>query len=145
LKPRANAVSIVIPMLVCRDAAAEIAFCKTTFGAVEVTRRASPDGTVIHALLTIGAAMIMLHGEFPTLPSRAPQLDGSSAVVICVYVEDVDSVIERAVGAGARILIPVQKQSWGDRVGRVVDPAGHVWNISTRTEEASSVLRDALA
>lgn len=131
-------VPVVMPMLVCRDAAAAIDFCKTTFSALELVRRPGPDGTVAHAALTIGGAMIMIEAEFPTLSSRAPHPDGSSPVVIYVYVEDVDSVIERAVAAGAKILLPVKDQFWGDRTGRIVDPSGHGWTISTRIEETSS-------
>jgi PhnB protein len=124
-------------MLVCRDAAAEIDFCKTTFAAVELSRRSGPGGIVVHATLRIGEAMIMIHGEFPNLASRAPQPDGSSSVVIYVSVEDVDRVIERALVAGARTLIPATNQFWGDRIGRIIDPAGHVWNIATRVAERS--------
>jgi PhnB protein len=120
---------------------AEIDFCKTTFAAMELGRRPGPDGTVAHALLTIGGAMIIIEGEWPTLSSRAPQPDGSSPVVIYVYVEDVDAVIERAVTAGARVLLPVKNQFWGDRTGRIIDPSGHVWTISTRFEETSSAQR----
>jgi len=134
--------SVVMPMLVCRDASAEIDFCKATFDCVELGRRPGPDGTVVHALLTIGGEMIMIEGEWPTLASRAPQSDGSSPVVIFVYVEDVDKVIERAVAAGARILLPVKDQFWGDRTGRIIDPSGHVWTVSSRIEETSSEERD---
>jgi len=131
-----------MPVLVCRDAAAEIDFCKATFQAVELVRRPGPDGGVAHAALTIGGAMVMLEGEWPTLASRAPQPDGSSPVVLYVYVEDVDAVVERALAAGARVLLPVKDQFWGDRTGRIVDPAGHVWTISTRVEETSSTERE---
>jgi PhnB protein len=85
--------------------------------------------------------MIMIEAEWPTLSSRAPQPDGASPVVIYVYVEDVDKVMERAVAAGARVLLPVKNQFWGDRTGRIVDPSGHVWTISTRIEETSSAER----
>jgi PhnB protein len=136
-----DGVPVVMPMLVCRDASAQIDFCKITFGAVEVVRRPGPDGTVAHAALTIGGAMFMIEGEFPTLASRAPQPDGSSPVVIYVYVEDVDTVMERAVVAGARVLMPATNQFWGDRTGRIVDPSGHVWTVSSRVEETSSAER----
>jgi len=126
-------------MLVCLDAASEIDFCKTAFGALELTRRSGPDGTVVHATLMIGEAMVMVHGEYPSLASRAPQSDGSSPVVIYIYVADADTVIERAVAAGARVLIPAANQFWGDRVGRIIDPSGHVWNVAMRAQEASSV------
>jgi PhnB protein len=121
-------------MLVCRVAATEIDFCKAAFDAVELSRRADADGTVVHATLTIGEALIFVHGEFPALGSRPPQLDGTSSVVIYVYLEDVDIAIDRAVAAGARVLIPVTNASWGDRVGRIIDPSGHVWNVATRTK-----------
>jgi len=140
--PVPKGVPAVMPVLVCRDAAAEIDFCKATFQAVELVRRPGPDGGVAHAALTIGGAMFMLEGEWPTLASRAPQPDGSSPVVLYVYVEDVDAVVERALAAGARVLLPVKDQFWGDRTGRIVDPAGHVWTISTRVEETSSTERE---
>lgn len=135
VKPIPDNSSVLIPMLVCRDVSTEIDFCKTTFGAVEVGSRPGPDGTVVHALLTISGEMIIIEAEWPTLASRAPQPDASSPVVIFVYVEDVDKVIERAVAAGAKVLLPVKNQFWGDRTGRIIDPAGHVWTIATRIEE----------
>jgi PhnB protein len=126
-------------MLVCRDAASEIDFCKSAFGAVELSRRSSPEGTVLHATLKMGAALVMVHGVLPVLLSRAPESDGSSSVVIYLYVEDADAAIARAVASGARILIPAANQFWGDRVGRVIDPSGHVWNVASRVEETSSI------
>ena len=129
--------SVVIPRLFCRDVAAAIDFCKHTFGAAELGRRPGPDGTAAHALMTIGPAMIMIEGEWPGIASRAPTPDGSSPVAIYVYVEDVDKTVERAVAAGATVLIPVKNQFWGDRTGWVMDPSGHVWTIATRIEETS--------
>jgi PhnB protein len=135
-------VPVVMPMLVCADAEAEIDFCKATFGAVELVRRPGPDGVVAHAALAINEAMILIEREWPTLASRGPRPDGSSPVVTYVYVEDADKVVERAVVAGARVLLPVTNQFWGDRTARIVDPAGHVWTISTRIEEISSAQRE---
>ena len=142
VKPIPDGSSVVMPMLVCRDPSAEIDFCKTTFGAEELGRRPGPDGTVAHALLSISGEMIIIEAEWPTLASRAPEADGSSPVVIFVYVEDVDKAIGRAVAAGARILLPAKDQFWGDRTGRIVDPSGHVWTVSTRIEETSSSERE---
>jgi PhnB protein len=129
--------SVVIPRLVCRDPAAEIDFCVAALGAVELGRRPGPDGTAAHALLTIGPAMVMIECEWPTLPSRAPQPDGTSPVIIFVYVEDVDGTVERAVARGAKVLVPLQNQFWGDRIAWVMDPEGHVWTLATRIEETS--------
>src|SRR2546423_9521281 len=99
-----DGVSAVMPMLVCRDVSSEIDFCKTTFDALELVRRPGPDGKAAHAALTINKAMIMIEGEWSTLSSRSPHADGSSPVIIYVYVENVDSTIEKAVAAGAILL-----------------------------------------
>jgi PhnB protein len=89
--------SVVIPRLVCQDPAAAMDFCTSTFDAIELGRRLAPDGAVAHALMAIGPAMIMIEREWSTLTSRAPTPDGSSPVVIFVYVEDVDRAVEGAV------------------------------------------------
>ena len=130
--------SVVMPRLFCRDPATEIDFCTGAFGAVELGRRAGPDGKVVHALLTIGPGMIMIEAEWPSLPSRAPEPDGSSPVVIFVYVPDVDSAVERAAQRGAKVIQRPQDQFWGDRVAWVMDPSGHVWTIAMRIEETTA-------
>jgi len=130
--------SIIIPRLVCREPEAEIDFCVRTFGAAVLDRRPGPDGSVGHALLTIGPEMIMIEAEWPSLPSRAPAADGSSPVVIFVYVPDVDATVERAVACGAEIVVPLQDQFWGDRIAWLRDPAGHVWTVATRIEETTA-------
>jgi PhnB protein len=136
-----NYVRKVVPMLVCLDPAAEIEFCKAAFGAVELSLRSEENGAVVHATLGIGEILVMLHGETEHLASRAPQQDGSSPVVIYLYLEDVDTVIERALAAGARVLTPLADQFWGDRMARIVDPAGHVWNVASRVEEGPKTRR----
>jgi PhnB protein len=74
--------SKVIPRLFCRDVLAELEFCKTAFEAVELGKRPGPDGSIIHALITISGAMVMIEAEYPSLPSSVPAMDGSSPVVI---------------------------------------------------------------
>jgi len=133
--------SRVIPRLFCRDVAAAIDFCTNTFAAKEQVRRPGPDGTVVHALVAIGPAMIMLEAEWPALANRAPKPDGSSPVVIYVYVKDVDKTVKRAVAGGAKVLLPVKNQFWGDRTAWVMDPSGHVWTIATRIEETTEKQR----
>ena len=129
--------SVVIPRLVCRDPASAIDFCVGTFDAVELGRRPGPSGAVAHALLTIGPAMVMIEAEWPTLPSRAPTADGSSPVVLFVYVEDVDQTVDRGVALGAEVLVPAENQFWGDRIAWIMDPSGHVWTVATRIEETT--------
>lgn len=135
--------SIIMPRLVCRDAAAEMEFCARTFEAEELNRRHGPDGTVAHGLLKIGGELLMIEGEWPTLPSRAPVPDGSSPVVIFVYVPDVDATVERAVANGARMLVPLQNQFWGDRIAWFMDPGGHVWTVASRIEDTTAEERAA--
>jgi PhnB protein len=143
IKPIPDGASVVIPRLVCHDPVQELDFCVTTFGAVEAVRRPGPDGRVVHVLLTIGPAMVMIEGEFPTMANRAPQLDGSSPVVLFVYVEDVDGAVERAVACGAKVILPLTNQFWGDRTAWVMDPSGHVWTIASRIEETTEDERQA--
>jgi len=130
--------SIIIPRLVCRNPASEIDFCVRAFDAIEVNRRPGPNGSVAHALLTIGPEMIMVESEWPGLPSRAPTPDGTSPVVIFVYVPDVDQTVERASACGAKVLVPLQNQFWGDRMAWLMDPSGHVWTVATRIEETTA-------
>ncbi len=133
--------SQIIPRLVCRDVAAEIEFCTQVFRATVGVQRPAPDGSTGHAMLLFASAMLMLEAEWPALPSRAPAPDGSSPVVIYVYVEDVDETVARAVASGGTLLAPVTTQFWGDRTGWIVDPAGHVWTIATRVEETTEQQR----
>ena len=90
---------------------------------------------MVHALLTIGDEMIMIEGEWPTLPSRAPKPDGSSSVVIFIYVGDVDKTVERAITKGATVIMQPQNQFWRDRIAWIMVPAGHVRTIASRIEE----------
>lgn len=135
--------SVVIPRLVCADPAAAVRFLTFAFEATSVNERPGPDGTLAHALLTIGPGMIMIEREWDTLPSRPPTRDGRSPVVIFVYVPDVDEAVARAVEAGAEILVPLQDQFWGDRIAWLMDPAGHVWTVASRIEETTADERTA--
>lgn len=122
-------------MLTCTDTAAEIDFCKRAFGASVLSERVWTDGKIIHSTLGVGDSLFMVHGEISHLASQEPQHDGSSSVVIYLYLSDPDLTIEAAVRAGARVILPIEDAPWGDRVGRIMDPAGHVWNIARRGPE----------
>jgi PhnB protein len=56
-------------------------------------------------------------------------------VTIFLYVDDVDAVVRRATEAGATTLMEPEDQFWGDRMGQVQDPFGHVWLVATQVEE----------
>jgi len=59
---------------------------------------------------------------------------GGSPVSIFPYLENVDGVFNQAVAAGAKVLMPVQDQFWGDRYRKIVGPFGHVWDLATHKE-----------
>jgi PhnB protein len=133
--------SVIIPRLFCHDVAAQLDFCAAVFGAVELNRRCGADGRVLHALLTIGPAMLMIESEWPDITNRAPAHDGSSPVALYLYVRDVDDVVRRAAARGARILAPAEDQFWGDRTAWLMDPSGHVWTVASRVEEPTEAER----
>ena len=137
VKPIPDSSPRVIPMLVCRDPETEIEFCRKVLNAEVGVRRPGSDGKTVHAALMLGEARIIIQAEFPGLASRAPQPDGSSPVVIFVYVEDVDHAVEMTVAAGGQVLMPPENQFWGDRSARVMDSSGHVWTLASRIEETT--------
>src|SRR5678815_317818 len=124
VKPIPDTSPRVIPMLVGRDPEAEISFCQKVLNAEVGVRRLDSDGKTIHAALILGEAHIIIQAEFPQLASRAPQTDGSSPVVVFVYVEDVDRAVEMTLNAGGSVLAPAQNQFWGDRSARIMDSSG---------------------
>ena len=68
---------------------------------------------------------------------RGPKSFGGTPVHIHLYVEDVDKVVNQAVAVGAKIVRPVADQFYGDRLGSLEDPFGHVWHVSTHKEDLS--------
>ncbi|MEK6303185.1 MAG: VOC family protein [Acidobacteriota bacterium] len=128
----------VTPNLTIKGAASAIEFYKKAFGATETMRLVEPSGRIGHAEMTISGSPIMISDEYPELDVLSPQSRGGSAVGIHVYVEDVDEVFARAVAEGAKALGPVADEFHGDRVGKLVDPFGHVWYVSTRKEDLSA-------
>jgi PhnB protein len=128
----------VTPYLAVNDAAAAIEFYKSGFGATERMRLPAPDGKIGHAEVMIGNAIVMLADEDPGASHISPKTLGGSTVKLHVYVEDVDSFFEKAEAAGAKVLLPPADQFYGDRSGRLEDPFGHVWLVSTHTEDVST-------
>lgn len=121
-----------------RRAPDAIAFYGKAFGAREAPGRlVGPDGKVMHTVLTIGNSELMLCDEFPEWDSPSPQTLGGTTVSIALAVPDVDTVVERAVSHGATLKFPVSDQFYGMRSGRIVDPFGHVWVISTKIEDVA--------
>jgi len=128
----------VTPQLTLDNAAQAIDWYKKALGAEEVARAVGPDGKIMHAEVKIGDSLIMLND--PVGPnSKTPRSFGGSPASLWVYVADSDSLFNRAVTSGARVLDgPMGKMSdqfWGDRAGAFTDPYGYIWTVATRKED----------
>jgi uncharacterized glyoxalase superfamily protein PhnB len=134
-KPIPDGMHSLTPHLVCGGAADAIAFYQRAFGAEELSRLPAPDGRVMHASVRIGDSVLMLNDEWPEMGAVGPKKLGGSAVVIHLYVTDVDAAMARAAAAGATITLPATDMFWGDRYGQLTDPFGHKWSLATHKED----------
>lgn len=135
VKPIPDGYHTLTPYLTVRNGGAALDFYKRAFGADEIFRIAGPDGRIGHAEIRIGDSAIMLSDEFPEMGSHSPASIGGSPVMLHLYVEDVDALVERAVQAGGTLERPVANQFYGDRGGMITDPFGHRWWIATHVED----------
>ena len=136
-KPIPVGMHTVTPHLICAGAADAIEFYRKAFGAVELSRMPGSDGKLMHASIRIGDSVVMLNEENPGWGSFGPKSLKGSPVTIHLYVEDVDSVFEQAVRAGAKVTMPLDDMFWGDRYGKLEDPFGHHWSIGTHVRDVS--------
>ena len=126
----------ITPYLVVDDARAAIDFYSRAFGAKEKLRMEMGD-RIGHAEIEIGDSVIMLADEFPDMGHLGPNSRGGTTVSLMHYVEDVDSAFQRALDAGATEKRPVENQFWGDRMGTLTDPFGHMCSLESTVEEVS--------
>lgn len=137
VKPIPERYGSVTTYLIVNDGARALEFYKKVFGAIEEMRLDMPGGKIGHAEMRIGDSIVMLADECPEMNARSPKSVGGSPVMIHVYVEDCDAVVERATQNGAKLLQAVEDKFYGDRSGAIVDPFGHLWNIATHKEDLS--------
>lgn len=130
----ATARPTVAPRLRVRNAASAIEFYQHAFGAREIMRFEA-GGEIPHAELAIGNSVFMLGEEAPEHGYPGPQTLGGAPLTMQLDVPDVDAAVDRAVAAGARLVMPVSDQFYGARTGQVQDPFGFTWAISTHKEE----------
>lgn len=123
------------PYLFVRNAARAIEFYKQAFGATEKLRMPLPGGKIGHAEIILGDSIIMLAEEASSNGFPSPIALGGAGAAIFLYVQDVDAMFSRALNAGATAILPVTDQFYGDRVGTLKDPFGHVWSIATHKED----------
>lgn len=117
----------VTPYLVVNGAGKLLDFVTRAFDATPRHRLQRPDGTIVHAEISIGDSIVMLgeaQGQHQPMPSS-----------LYLYVPDVDAAYKRAVASGAKSMMEPADQFWGDRTAGVGDPAGNHWMIATHTED----------
>lgn len=140
----------IVPYLMVDGAADAIDFYGRAFGAEERYRMAMPDGTIGHAEVVIGGAVVYLADAPDDMPGEAgnPRKLGGTSVLLHRYVVDVDAVVATAEAAGATVLRAPEDQFYGDRAAVVADPWGHQWSLHTHIrdvspEEMAEVMRQA--
>jgi len=112
-----------------RNGRAAVNFYKIAFGAVEVFRFGGTDVLdEVVAQLAVGNAIFWVEDESPPHGNFSPASLGGATARMLLIVEDPESVLDRAVAAGASEISPVRDEH-GWRLGRIDDPFGHRWEI----------------
>ncbi|MGA2048114.1 MAG: VOC family protein [Terracidiphilus sp.] len=128
MHPRRPPISTsIVPWLSVRSSAQAVEFYKAAFGAIEVYHLEDPGGSVV-ARLSVDGAEFWVADESPEHFNFSPHSLAGSTVRIILTVSDPDSMFKRALRAGASQVYAVN-EGHGWRVGRVVDPYGHHWEI----------------
>ena len=127
----------VTPYLVVDGAAEAIDFYSRIFGATELMRMPAPGNKIGHAEIKVGDSVVMLADAVAGMGHKSPKTLGGSPVSLLLYVEDTDTTVKRAIENGAKLSRPVEDQFYGDRMGTVEDPFGHVWHVATHVEDVS--------
>jgi PhnB protein len=122
-----SVVCSIAPMLSVRHGARAVEFYKTAFGAIEVYRVEDPTGAVV-SRLSVDGAEFWLADESPEHGNFSPESLGGGSARLILTVPDPDAMFARALAAGAHTVFAVE-EAHGWRLGRVVDPFGHHWEI----------------
>jgi PhnB protein len=120
----------IAPNIIVKSVDAAVSFYKQAFGAEEILRLSMPDGRVTHCELRIGDSRVNLGEAMEGWPEHT--------LLAQIFVADSDAVFAQAVKAGAKELSPMTDMFFGSREGRVLDPFGSTWTISTHTENVSA-------
>lgn len=124
-----NGFHTVTPNMIVDDAEQALAFLKLAFGVSESYRLTMSNGKIAHCELRLGDSILNLGTSMEGWPSHG--------LVAQIYVEDSDALFERAVRAGATVIMPMTDMFFGSREGRIADPYGNVWTIATLKEKVA--------
>ena len=130
----------VTPSLVVNGGARALEFYAEVFGTVERMRVPGPGGTIAHSEIEIGDSVLMVDDASPAMGTKAPPPGGleGSPTSLYVYVDDVDTTVERAVKLGATLVRAPEDQFYGDRNAYIIDPFGHGWTVATHVEDVTA-------
>jgi PhnB protein len=120
----------ITPNIIMDGVENAIEFYKKAFGAEERMRLTMPDGKITHCELAIGDSRLNIGEAMEGWPAHP--------LLAQIHVADGDAVFERAVNAGAAVVMPMTDMFFGSREGCVRDPFGGTWTIATRTEIVSA-------
>ncbi len=122
------------PYLAMQGAAKAIDFYKAAFGAEERYHLSSSDGKIGHCEMTIGGQCFMLSEEWPGM-SKSPTTLGGVSTKFVLIVPSCDDALQRALGAGAKQIMPPCDMFYGWRCASVRDPFGHEWLLQHQIEK----------
>jgi PhnB protein len=121
------------PFLSVRNSAKAVEFYKSAFGAIELLRVQDPNGSVL-ANLSVDGAGFWVSDESPEHQNFSPETLKGGTVRMILTIHDPDAAFDRAVAAGATVVCPIRTEhAW--RIGRVLDPFGHHWEIGKPHKE----------
>lgn len=124
----------VTTLLNVRRGGEAIDFYTRAFSAKVIMRMDAPDGSVV-AHLSVGKGDFWLADESPAHQNFSPETLGGSSVRMVIIADDPQAAFDQAVTAGASSISPVRDESYGWRIGRVLDPFGHHWEIGKPLSE----------
>jgi PhnB protein len=127
----------VFPYLRVRNASAAIEFYKQVFDATEGMRLTEPSGRIGHAELKFGTFTVMISDEYPEYGIHGPEAFGGTGSSLHLHVDDVDALTQKAVAAGAKLIMEPQDQFYGERSSKVLDPFGHEWLLGSHIEDVT--------
>lgn len=150
VKPIPEGYHALTPHIVVKGLPKALEYYTKAFGAVTKESCEGPDGKVCHAEIKINDSMLMICEESAEWGAFSPLTVKSAGVSLHFYVENCDQVFERAIKAGAKVSMPVADMFWGDRMGKLVDPFGHVWTVGTHIAnptpaEMKKLMKEAFA